>query len=118
MSRLNISYIIKVQFMKKKLVPIGNGWSIYMPVHILKLMGVDPKNSNVLFDIEDKTLLVKEIAPNNPDVNKLLIRRFIRSGHGFALYIPNTILELLDVNPENDLVSLEINKQTLIIKKA
>lgn len=103
--------------MKKKLVPIGNGWSLYMPVHILKLMGVDPKESNVIFEIEENILKITKFTQDNPSQEKTLVRKFIKSGHGFALYIPNTILELLDVNPEKDYVTIKMFKQTLIIEK-
>lgn len=103
--------------MKKKLVPIGNGWSIYMPVHIIKLMGVDPKTSMVLFEVDNDVLTVKEVQEENKEKDKLLVRKFIRSGHGYALYIPNTILELLNVSPEKDYISLGIIKKTLVIKK-
>lgn len=103
--------------MKKKLIHIGNGWSIYIPSHILKLMGINPKESNVIFDVAEDVLEVRKADPNDPDLNALMLRKFIRSGHGFALYIPNTILQLLAVEPEKDVVSLVMNKQKLIIKK-
>lgn len=103
--------------MKKKLVPIGNGWSIYMPVHIIKLMGVDPKEAKVLFEVDENNLRVTKIDSDDKSVDQLLVRKFIRSVHGYALYIPNTILELLEVNPEKDLISFKMQKQTLIINK-
>lgn len=104
--------------MNKKLVPIGNGWSVYMPVHIIKLMGVNPKESKVLFEVDGNILRVNKIDSDDESQNTMLVREFIRSGHGYALYIPNTILELLEVKPEKDSVSIKMSKQTLIITKA
>ncbi|MEI3255951.1 MAG: hypothetical protein V8R83_11790 [Candidatus Gastranaerophilaceae bacterium] len=104
--------------MNKKLVPIGNGWSVYMPVHIIKLMGVNPKESKVLFEVDGNILRVNKIDSDDESQNTMLVRKFIRSGNGYALYIPNTILELLEVTPEKDSVSIKMSKQTLIITKA
>ena len=104
--------------MNKKLVPIGNGWSVYMPVHIIKLMGVNPKESKVLFEVDGNILRVNKIDSDDESQNTMLVRKFIRIGHGYALYIPNTILELLEVTPEKDSVSIKMSKQTLIITKA
>lgn len=104
--------------MNKKLVPIGNGWSVYMPVHIIKLMGVNPKESKVLFEVDGNILRVNKIDSDDESQNTMLVRKFIRSGPGYALYIPNTILELLEVTPEKDSVSIKMSKQTLIITKA
>ena len=118
MSIIEKSDIIKLlKVMNKKLVPIGNGWSVYMPVHIIKLMGVDPKKSKVLFEIDGNILRVSKIDNDDKSLDELLIRKFIRSGHGCALYLPNTILELLEINPEKDKISLKMNKQTLVLSK-
>lgn len=66
--------------MNKKLVPIGNGWSVYMPVHIIKLMGVNPKESKVLFEVDGNILRVNKIDSDDESQNTLLVRKFIRSG--------------------------------------
>ncbi len=105
--------------MKKNLFSIGNGWALYLSSSLIKLIGVDPKLSHILFTLENKELEVKEVDISdfkNPD--KFLIRKLTKSGNGFALYIPNSILELLEINPEIDQVELNVDKNILKLKKA
>ncbi len=47
-----------------------------------------------------------------------LDRKLMRNGNGWALSINATILALLDINPENDMVSYSIEKNSLIITKS
>ena len=44
--------------MNKKLVPIGNGWSVYMPVHIIKLLEVKPEKDSVSIKMSKQTLII------------------------------------------------------------
>lgn len=44
-------------------------------------------------------------------------RKFFRSGGGWALFINNTILQLLKINPETDKVEYIIENDVLKIKK-
>lgn len=45
-------------------------------------------------------------------------RKLMRSGNGWALFINSTILQLLKVNPENDLIEYVIEGEKLIITKS
>ncbi len=45
-------------------------------------------------------------------------RNLIRNGNGWALSINSTILGLLDINPQVDMVNYSILKKQLIIKKS
>jgi len=44
-------------------------------------------------------------------------RKFFKSGNGWALFVPKTILELLKVNPESDLIEMQLENDILKIKK-
>ena len=44
-------------------------------------------------------------------------RKLMRNGNGWALSINSTILGLLDVNPEEDMVQYIVEKDRLIISK-
>lgn len=103
--------------MIKNLTARGNGWLLSIPKTIIKLLGVDPEESKVQFKIKNKVLYVQEIFSENPDYEKYLVRSFSKHNSGWGFYMPNSILELLDVNPETDQVELEIEETTLIIKK-
>lgn len=104
--------------MKKKLTTSGSGWEIYLAKPILKLMGINPKSSQVLFRIEKRELIIKEIKPCELEsYQNSMIRKFTKSGSGYALYISNTILELLDINPIEDYIEYELNYNVLTIRK-
>ena len=45
-------------------------------------------------------------------------RKLIRNGNGWALFINSTILGLLDIEPETDLINYSISENKLIIQKS
>lgn len=45
-------------------------------------------------------------------------KNLIKNGSGWAIFMPKPILELLDINPEEDQVEIEVEGKTLKIKKA
>ncbi len=45
-------------------------------------------------------------------------KKLIKSGNAWVLLLQKAILELLDINPEDDEVELEIENKTLKVKKA
>lgn len=42
----------------------------------------------------------------------------MRSGNGWAIFIPKTILKLIDIIPEKDKIELEVENKVLKVKKA
>lgn len=103
--------------MIKTLTERGNGWLLNIPKTILKLLGLNPQTSEVQLKIKDKTLYVQEIFPDNPDYEKYLVKPLSKKNSTYGIYMSNTILELLDINPEKDKVKLEIEENILIVKK-
>lgn len=105
--------------MKKHLRESGMGWKIYISKPILKLLGANPKTMKALFTVKGKTLEITAIKPEEVDNSEnLMLRNFGKSGSGWGLYIPNPILELLEINAEVDLIEYEIYEKVLTIKKA
>lgn len=45
-------------------------------------------------------------------------KNLIKSGNGWALFLNKTLLELLELNPDLDLVEIEVENKTLKITKA
>lgn len=45
-------------------------------------------------------------------------RNLSRSGNGWSLFIPKTIIELLDIHPTEDQVELEVENKVLKVKRA
>ena len=46
------------------------------------------------------------------------MKKLSRSGSGWALFMPKTILELIDVNPEKDMLKIQVENNTIKITKA
>lgn len=104
--------------MIKTLTARGNGWHLNIHKNIIKLLGVNPQIAQMQFKIKNKVLYIQEILPENPDFEKYLVRPFSKKNTGWGFYMPNSILELLDIDPETDSVELEIEDTILIVKKA
>lgn len=45
-------------------------------------------------------------------------KRLSRSGSGWALFMPKTLLELIDVDPETDYLEVKVENNTVKITKA
>jgi len=104
--------------MIKKLTARGNGWFLNLPKPVIKLMGLVPETSNVQLKISSKILYVKEISPENPDFEKYLVRKLSRKNSSWGLYMPNPVLELLEINPGIDSINVEVENNILKVKRA
>lgn len=106
--------------MKKSLTSNGNGWELHIPRPILKLLNINPVETRVLFEIKNKVLHVTQLDSLN-DIEKYknaLIKKFTKRGGGYSLFMSQTILELININPEVDKVEIEVDDKILKIKKA
>lgn len=45
-------------------------------------------------------------------------KKLSRSGSGWALFMPKTLLELIEVNPEKDLLEIKVENNVIKITKA
>ena len=105
--------------MKKSLSTNGNTWQLYISKPIAKMMGITEQERIVLLTIQNKILTVKAI--NNEKlgmVKDFLTKKLIKRSAGYGLNLPLPILELIDINPETDLLEIDIEDRDLIIKKA
>ncbi len=46
------------------------------------------------------------------------LKKLSRSSSGWALFMPKTLLELIDVNPEKDMLKIQVENNTIKITKA
>lgn len=104
--------------MRKTLTQRGNGWALIVPKSIIKLCGFVPQTSSLKFEFKNNVLYIQEVDADNPENDKYLIRKFSKKGTSWSLYMPNSILELLEVNPETEEVDIGVDGHTLIIRKA
>ena len=44
--------------MQRKLVSSGTGWELYMPKDVLKLLGINPSETRVLFKMDKNVLKI------------------------------------------------------------
>lgn len=102
--------------MQRQLISSGNGWALYMPKDVLKLLGYNPQSTYVLLTMEKNVLKISKINENeiNPD---FLIKKFNKNGNGYGIYITNSIIEFLEIDPETDKVKYEIVNGDLFISK-
>ncbi len=104
--------------MRKTLIPRGNGWAIPTSKNIIKLLSIDPNSALLRFKIIDKVLYIKEIMPHDSDCDKSLIRKFSKVNTSWCLYLPNSIISLLEIIPNKDEIKIEVNDNVLIVRKA
>lgn len=45
-------------------------------------------------------------------------RKLSRSGNGWSIFLPKVILELLEINPETDMIEMDVENKVLKIKKS
>ena len=101
--------------MQKKLVPSGTGWELYMPKDVLKLLGFDPKSSQVIFKMDGNILKISKATQEEIASENRLVKKFNKSGNGYGLYISNSIIQFLEINPETDSVKYVIRNDVLYI---
>lgn len=105
--------------MKKFLTSHGNTWQLYINKPIAQLLGITSGDYTVNLEIKNKVLYVKKISQNEFENYKdLLCKKLIKRNSSYGLNIPVPILELLEINPETDMVDFEIDGVILIIRKA
>ncbi len=44
-------------------------------------------------------------------------RKLFRTGNGWSLFVPKVIIELLKIDPENDLIEMQVENDILKIKR-
>ena len=100
--------------MKRNLAVQGNSWYLYINKSIAQMLGLTSGERKVKITVSGKTLYVDKVLKDEDDC---LIKKLIDRGSGYGLNLPLPILELLDINPEVDLVDINIENNQLIIKK-
>ena len=106
--------------MIKRLQFNGDSSYLYLAKPILQLIVADPKETKFIFSVKNKTLYISKIEQNinENELKNALIKKAQKNGSGFCIYIPKPVLEVIDVNPEITNVDVQIEEQTIIIKKA
>ena len=103
--------------MQRKLVPSGNGWALYMPKDLLKLLGYSPENTTLLLQMNDNVLKISEVDIRKTDKN-VLLKSLNKNGNGYGIYLSNSVIQLLEIKPEADEIKYTVKGNILLIEKA
>jgi len=106
--------------MKKALSAHGNGWELHIDKPILMLLGYNPPATRALLTMKNKILYIRDIDDKEGEKLKSegkYVKKFLKRGGGWAIPLPLAIFELCGINPEKDMVELEVNENILTVKK-
>lgn len=102
--------------MKKTLTTNGNSWQLYINKPIAQMIGINENEYTVSFVIKNKILYIEKTGNITAHKN-LYTKKLIKRSAGYGLNLPLPILELLEINPENDMVEINIDENKLIVEK-
>ncbi len=102
--------------MQKKLKSSGSGWELYFTKPMLQLLGYNPKETVLLITSVNKTINIEPVEDLEKYKNNM-IKKLQRSSNSYGLYFTQALLDVLEFNPETDILDIEIAGNKLIIKK-
>ena len=98
-----------------KLTIRNNSTFLYLTQAMIQLLHIIPKDTYFLFTFKDNLLYITiadEEIKQSPYVTKIR-----KTGSGWGIYMNKSLLDLLSINPETDNVDINIDKETIILKK-
>ena len=102
--------------MKKTLTTNGNSWYLYIHKPIADMLGINSEEYTVNLKIEKQVLCVSKNRKNAKNT-AFLTKKLIKRSSGFGLNFPLPILELLEIDPEKDVLDINLVENKLEIKK-
>lgn len=103
--------------MQKKLKSCGTGWEFYFTKPMLQLLGYAPEDTQLLITTSNRILYVEPVTDLETYKNNM-VKPLHKSGYSYALYFTQPLIEILELNPEEDALDIEVDGNKLIIKKA
>ena len=98
-----------------KLTLRNNSVFLYLTQAMLQLLHIVPENTYFLFTLKDKTLYITEAK--GKEKKKSYASKIRKTGSGWGIYMSKSLLEFIEINPETDNIEVEIENETLILKK-
>lgn len=102
--------------MQKKLKTCATGWELYFSKQMLQLLGYNPSEVTLLITTNNRNIYIEPVDDKDAYANHML-KPLQKSGYSYGLYFSKTLLDVLELNPEKDLLDIEIAGNKLIIKK-
>ena len=113
---LNLIVITPGGKMHKRLKPSGNGWVLYFSKPMLQLLGYNPKETNLLITSDNKIIYVEPIEDLERYKNNM-VKKLQRSSNSYGLYFTQPLIEILEINPEEDLLEIDVYGNKFTIRK-
>ncbi len=113
---LHLIISTKLVFMQKRLKTSGSGWELYFSKPFLQLLGYNPKETMLLITSDNKTIYVEPIEDIEKYKNNM-VKKLQRSSNSYGLYFTQPLIEILEINPETDLLDIEVSGNKLTIRK-
>lgn len=104
--------------MKTKLISQGNSWGFYLNKTWAQLMGITPDNYTVVLYIEKQTLFVAHCSNEKFSNHNIITKKLIKRGSGYTITLTLPILQLLELNPADESVEINLENNILTIEKA
>ena len=98
-----------------KLTIRNNSVFIYLTQAMIQLLHIVPENAYFIFTLKNKCLYITEADNNSRELPFATKAR--KTGSGWGIYLSKSMLEILEINPENDLIDINIEDNVLIVKK-
>lgn len=103
--------------MKKALQANGNSWQLYINKPLADILGITRENYVVSLVVREKVIHI-QLHNNTEEISSgMLTKKLIRRGSGYGLNISKPLLEVLEIDPENDVINIDIYENKLVIKK-
>ena len=92
---------------------------LYFQKSLLKLLGYKPDEIKILIVAKNSCLYFSPVCEDELDKYKNnMVRNFQKSGGGYGIYLPAALIDVLNVDPANDYIDVEIDEDRVIVKKA
>ena len=113
---VNIIILFFVHNMITKLTIRNNSTFLYLNQAMIQLLHIIPKDACFLFTYKNNMLYITFAKDDLKD--SLYVTKIRKTGSGWGIYMSKSMLEFINVNPETDNVDINIENETIILKKA
>ncbi len=112
---VNTLNLLFIHIMITKFTIRNNSTFLYLTQAMLQLLHIDPENTCFIFTHKNKVLYISVVRDDKK--NSTYVTKIRRTGSGWSIPMTKSLLEFIEVNPETDNINLDIENETIILKK-
>ena len=109
----NLSFI---HIMITKFTLRNNSTFLYLTQAMLQLLHIEPEDTYFLFTHKNKILYISVVRDGTK--NSTYVTKIRRTGSGWSIPMTKSLLEFIEVSPKTDNIDVDIENETIILKKA